>query len=197
MSARHFKSRYAATAERNRRSPEDRISVLYDYIEAFVVAMVLLVLVFTFLVRAAGVQGDSMKPNLQTGDRLILSVHFYEPKHGDIVVINRYTEDPLVKRVIGLAGDRIRIEKETGRVYRNGELLNEPYLSGATLPVDLTEEVTVPDGALFVMGDNRSISKDSRDQEIGMVPETDVVGKAIFRIWPPRSFGTLYGNLKD
>ncbi len=197
MSARHSKTRFSFGSNRSKRKPEGWVSVLYDYIDTFVVAMVLLVLVFTFIVRAAGVEGDSMKPNLQTGDRLILAVHFYEPQYGDIVVINRYTDEPLIKRVIGLEGDRIRIEKETGLVYRNDNPINEPYLSGATLPIDLTEEVTVPEGSLFVLGDNRAISKDSRYQEIGMISESDVVGKAIFRFWPLRSFGTLYGNLNE
>ncbi len=197
MSARHFKIRPFSRADRSDRPSEGWVSVLYDYIDTFVVAMVLLVLVFTFIVRAAGVQGDSMKPNLQTGDRLILSVHFYEPQYGDIVVINRYTDEPLIKRVIGLEGDRIRIDPDNGTVYRNGNPISEPYLSGDTLPIDLLDEVTVPKDSLFVLGDNRAISKDSRYQEIGMIPESDVVGKAIFRFWPLRSFGPLYGNLNE
>lgn len=195
MPARHTK-RGPAAADRSKRSPVGWVAILYEYVDALIVAMVLLVLIFTFLVRIAGVQGNSMQPNLQTGDRLILSVHFYQPQYGDIVVINRYTEDPLVKRVIGLSGDRIRIDRDTGKVYRNGEVLVEPYLTVSTPPRDLTDEVTVPEGSLFVMGDNRTVSKDSRSREVGMIPESDVVGKAIWRIWPLPSFGALYDNLE-
>ncbi|MBQ6705903.1 MAG: signal peptidase I [Clostridia bacterium] len=197
MSARHSKIGFFSKKDRSERSSAGWVSRLYDYIDTLVVAMVLLVLVFTLVVRAAEVKGDSMKPNLYTGDRLILSVHFYEPKYGDIVVINRYTSEPLIKRVIGLPGDRIKIEEGTGKVYRNGNPLSEPYLSGETLPVDLVGEVTVPKDSLFVMGDNRAISKDSRHQEIGMIPQSDVIGKAVFRFWPPRSFGPLYKNLYE
>ncbi len=166
-------------------------ATLYDYVGAIVAAMVLLVLLFTFVFRAAGVLGDSMQPTLQDGDRLVLFSHFYTPARGDVVVINRYTEEPLIKRVIGVAGDRVHIDETTGLVYVNGERLSEPYISGLTPPREMAGEVTVPEGCLFVMGDNRSISKDSRFREIGMVKVSDVVGQAIFRLWPFKKFGLI------
>lgn len=167
------------------------ITTIYEYAEAILLAMLLLVLLFTFCFRVAGVNGSSMEPNLQGNDRLILAVHFYEPAYGDVVVINRYTEDPLIKRVIAVAGDSIRIDETSGQVYRNGVLLEEPYFSGMTSPKELVGEVTVPEGHIFVMGDNRSVSKDSRSVEIGMVDVEDVVGKAVLRVWPLKSFGLL------
>lgn len=166
-------------------------ATLYDYVGAIVAAMVLLVLLFTFIFRAAGVHGDSMQPTLQSGERLVLFSHFYTPQRGDVVVINRYTEESLIKRVIGVAGDRVRIDDATGLVYVNGERLNEPYISGLTAPREMVGEVTVPEGCIFVLGDNRGISKDSRYREIGMVKVSDVVGRAIFRLWPITKCGVI------
>lgn len=185
MPARHAKNEYAAE------NGHSFVFVLYEYIEAIVVAMVLLVILFTFCFRVAGVKGSSMEPNLADGDRLILGVHFYEPEYGDIVVVKRYTQDPLIKRVIGVAGDTIRIDEKKGVVYRNDVELKEPYILDTTTPKELTEEVTVPEGYIFVMGDNRGVSKDSRSVEIGMVDVNDIVGQAILRVWPLDKFGFL------
>ncbi len=185
MSARHVKS----TDEIQEKMPFS--AVLYEYAEAALYAMVLLVLLFTFLFRVSGVEGGSMEPTLQEGERLLLSMHFYEPDYDDIVVIDRYTQEPIIKRVIALEGDRIRIDEATGVVYRNDVPLDEAYVTEMTAPKDIVGEVTVPAGHIFVMGDHRSVSKDSRSQEIGMVDVEDVVGKAIVRIWPLDKFGIV------
>mgnify|MGYP000183338583 CR=1 FL=1 len=168
-------------------------ATLYDYVGAIVAAMVLLVLLFTFVFRAAGVLGDSMQPTLQDGDRLVLFSHFYTPARGDVVVINRYTEEPLIKRVIGVAGDRVHIDETTGLVYVNGERLSEPYISGLTPPREMAGEVTVPEGCLFVMGlETTGIgARHEKITEIGMVKVSDVVGQAIFRLWPFKKFGLI------
>lgn len=172
-------------------SKKSIFAVLYEYAEVFLLAMVLLVVLFTFCFRVAGVTGTSMEPNLSNGDRLILKTHFYEPVCGDIVVVNRYIDEPLIKRVIALGGDTVRIDASTGTVYRNGVALNETYIKGVTLPKDMTGEVTVPQDCVFLMGDNRSISKDSRSEEIGMVRVEDIVGRAVLRVWPLSSFEIL------
>ena len=186
MSARHVKTDFTGDTKRR-----GFVSVIYEYAEAVAIAMVLLVILFTFCFRVAGVKGSSMEPTLHNGDRLVLNVHFYEPAYGDIVIVKRYTQDPLVKRVIGIAGDTIRIDEASGHVYRNGAVLKEPYIMDTTTCKDLVEEVTVPEGYIFVMGDNRGVSKDSRSAEIGMVDMQDVVGKAILRVWPFRKIGLL------
>lgn len=188
MAARHVKSMDTPTIDASR---SGFLHTIYEYAEAVMLAMVLLVALFTFCFRVAGVKGDSMQPTLHPNDRLILAVHFYEPAYEDVVVINRYTEDPLIKRVIGVAGDTIRIDGETGQVYRNGSLLEEEYVQTMTLPKDIAGEVKVPEGCIFVMGDNRAVSKDSRSAEIGMVDTDDVVGKVILRVWPIQGFGTV------
>ena len=193
MSARHIKQSSAVPEEK---AAPSWVATLYEYVESFLTAMILLVLLFTFLFRVAGVKGTSMQPNLQQQDRLILQVHFYKPQYADIVVINRYTDEPLIKRVVGLPGDTIRIDPATETVYRNGEPLTETYTPYSTAPRELTGEVTVPEGHLFVMGDNRPVSKDSRYADIGMIRQADVVGKAIFRISPLSSFGGLYSDVE-
>lgn len=188
MSARHAKkpSVVGTTAK-----SKNFLMTVYDYAESVLFAMLCLVLLFTFVFRVAGVVGGSMEPTLYTTERLLLTTHFYEPAHGDIVVIDRYTQEPLIKRVIGVAGDTIRIDGMTGIVYRNGEALVERYISGSTSPKEMQGEVTIPDGYIFVLGDNRGVSKDSRSQEIGLVDTEDVVGKAVWRLWPIRRFGAV------
>lgn len=107
------------------------------------------------------------------------------------MVINRYTDEPLVKRVIGVAGDTLEIDEELHRVRLNGELLDEPYVQYPTPAYDMTGEVAVPEGYVFVMGDHRNDSHDSRAADIGLVPVDDIVGWAAFRIWPPQRIGIL------
>jgi len=189
MSARHAKkpSEVARTAV----VKPSFLSVIYEYAETVLFAMLLLVMLFTFFFRVAGVKGGSMEPTLFTDERLLLTTHFYEPAHGDVVVINRYTEDPLIKRVIGVAGDTIRIDGMSGTVYRNGEALVETYISAATDPKEMDGEITVPEGYIFVLGDNRPVSKDSRSAEIGLVDTEDVVGRAVWRVWPLNRFGAV------
>ena len=138
-----------------------------------------------------------MQYTLMNHDRLILTNLFYKPERGDIVVINRYTQEPLVKRIIAVGGDTLDIDAETGEVILNGEVLEEPYLDCFTPRNPLTGEVTIPEGHLFVMGDNRGNSHDSRSGDIGFVSEKDIMGKAVFRIWPLNQFGGLYEEKAD
>ena len=175
----------------NRRALE----AAFDWVSAIVVALAVLVLVMTFMFRVVGVDGESMLPTLHHMDRLVLSYGSADYVPGDIVVVDRYTDEPLIKRVIAVAGDRISIT-DSYSVYVNGERLEEPYIQGVTIPRDVKDVMVVPEGCIFVMGDNRTISRDSRMDEIGMISVKDVVGKAVFCIWPPQSFGGVYDNLK-
>ncbi len=172
------------------------LETVYDYVATFLTAMVILVSVFTLCFRMASVSGGSMESTLLHNDRVLLFSYFYEPNYGDIVVISRCGEEPMIKRVIAKAGDTVLIDPGSGRVYRNGQLVEESYIKQITTPGDLDGVVTVPEGKLFVLGDNRGISKDSRDSTVGMIREDDVVGKAVFRIWPLSRFGFIYGNSK-
>ena len=153
-----------------------------EWLEAIVLAVVAVALIFTFGVRMIRVDGESMLPTLQDGQRLMITSYPYTPQRGDIVVIDAYTAygDPLVKRVIGIEGDTIDIDFQNGIVYLNGEALEEPYTAEPTyLQESVTFPVTVPEGCLFVMWDNRNHSTDSRDDRVGFVDERDVLGRLL------------------
>lgn len=159
---------------------------ILEWYDALAVAVAVIALVFTFAVRIVQVDGSSMNPSLYSGERLLIAT-FLQPDYGDVVVTDSYIPygKPLVKRVIGKAGDTIDIDFQTGVVYRNGQALSEPYTAEPTWTYEGVDfPLTVPDGCLFIMGDNRNNSKDSRDAEIGCVDIRDVLGVAIWRLMP-------------
>lgn len=162
----------------------------YDLVGTLMIALIAFAVLTSFIVRVIGVDGISMEPTLQNGDLLMLDVTDDTYQCGDIVVVDRYTYSPLIKRIIAVEGDTLSITSD-GRVYLNGALLKEEYIQGKTILRDFTGEITVPRGYLFVMGDNRSVSKDSRMNEVGLISVKDVVGKAEFCFWPLQSFGKV------
>lgn len=183
----------------------------FDWVESILIAVIAIILIFTFLVRVTSVDGSSMNPTLVDQERLLVTDLFYSPQYNDIVIlqanglINENGEygKPIVKRVIGLPGDTINIDFDNGIVYRNGEALKLEtidgllYEDGHTINdythnrLDFTGEVTVPAGCIFVLGDNRNWSTDSRSGLVGMVDENYIIGKAFFRITPFNKFGTI------
>lgn len=179
------------TVERRRSA----MAEVYEWVESCVIAMGVVLLIFAFVARTATVSGPSMLPTLHDGDRLLLlQAGYHDPQYGDVVVIDRSQkgEPPIIKRVIGRAGDEIDIDFESGQVRRNGKLLHEPYLNEPTLTRrDVVFPVTVPEGSVFVMGDNRNHSVDSRTQEIGMVDLRRVMGRAVYRFLPFGSAGGI------
>jgi len=168
---------------------------LFYWAQALAVCLVVLVLINTFFFRMSGVVGSSMVPTLHESERVILRVFGYnEPKRGDIVVVSapNFDDDPLVKRIIAVGGDEISIDDATGQVTVNGEIQYEPYIKEMIRDNgDWDYPVTVPDGFVFFMGDNRNGSSDSRNSEIGMQPVSNIIGKVIFRIWPLKSIGAV------
>lgn len=166
---------------------------LYDIASTLTVALIFVSLVFTFLFRQVTVMGDSMNDTLFDQDRLLVSCLFYsEPERGDIVIVDRYAEEPLIKRVIAVAGDSVYIHPVSGALMLNGEAVQEDYIHYTNFQYDLTEEVVVPDGCVFVMGDHRNDSLDSRSASVGFVDVRDIAGKALFRIRPLSDFGSIY-----
>ena len=168
---------------------------VFFWAQALAVSLVVLVIINLFFFRMTGVVGGSMIPTLHEKDRVLVRVIGYNnPQRGDIVVVNapQYEQGPLVKRIIGVGGDVIDIDKYTGAVYINGEEQYEPYISELIRNRgDMDYPVTVPDGFVFFMGDNRNGSTDSRNSAIGMQPVSNIIGKVFYRIWPIQDIGAV------
>ena len=165
-----------------------------EWLEALLCAFVLIVLLYTFLFRVISVSGSSMATTLNENDRVVVLCAGYEPKHGDVIVADSYTDygKPLVKRIIAMEGDTVDIDFSTGKVIVNGETLSEPYISTATTDRhDVSFPLTVDEGCVFVLGDNRSVSLDSRSSEIGLIDVRNILGKAVLRIYPFKEFGAV------
>ena len=170
---------------------------IYDWMQSLVFALIICIIVFVFIFRIVDVSGDSMNPTLIHGDKLFVSDVFYKPKQGDIVIFRKdeYKAEALVKRVIATEGQTIEIDFDRGRVYVDGELLDEPYIAEPTHnQLDFQGPQTVPEGCVFVMGDNRNASSDSRRAQIGMVDERLIVGKVLLRVFPFDSIGVPDGE---
>lgn len=166
------------------------------YLHDLTYLLCVILLVFLLCFRIVIVSGSSMKNTLVDGDYLLLlsNVFYSEPKQGDIIVASKDSFDngaPIVKRVIATAGQEIDIDFSTGEVFVDGQLLEETYISSPTSYHDGVQfPLTVDDGCLFVMGDNREWSKDSRYADIGLIDCREVLGKALFLFLP----GTDKGN---
>jgi len=178
---------------------EETISVtsfIFEWANAFMVALIVVVLLLTFVFRQVTVSGHSMEDTLSDKDRLIISSFMYKPQYGDIVVISHGEnyDDPIIKRVIATEGQSLSINYDTGEVSVDGVILDEEYIKGMTIrlrnPLDIPEKI--PEGYIFVMGDNREGSLDSRSNEIGLIPVENIIGKAEIRIYPFSSFGSVY-----
>ena len=160
--------------------------LLHDIV--YMVAIV--TLVFTFVIRLIGVDGSSMEPTLKHGDRLLVlnSLWYDDYKYGDIVILRKegvFNNDPIVKRVIAVGGQTVDIDFSTGSVYVDGALLKEDYINELTFtPEGTAFPLTVPEGSIFVMGDNRNHSSDSRDSRLGTVDNRYVIGKAVLLAFP-------------
>ena len=173
------------------------IRFVLDFLETIVVALSIFVVVYLFIVQPHEVKGNSMEPNFHNNEYILtdkISYKFGQPQRGDVVIFKAPTNPDIdyIKRVIAVAGERVRIEK--GDVYVNGEQLNEAYLNDRTLlfpgsSIKEGEEIVVPDDHIFVLGDNRPHSSDSR--EFGPIPKRSVIGRAFLRYWPPQMFGIL------
>ena len=171
-----------------------------DYIEMFALAVCFVVLIFTFLFRVCTVDGASMNNTLSHGEKIIISDLFYTPERNDIVVFyeNDTLNRPVVKRVIATEGEKVRIEyfEDTMLVTvtsTDGEktVLEENFILYSYQKYYATEYYTVPENHVFVMGDNRNDSRDSRDPSIGFVDERTILGKAVFRLTPISDAGSI------
>lgn len=169
----------------------------YEWLQCVVAALLVCIAAFTFFFRLIDVAGHSMEPTLQNGDKVIVScrVSRYEP--GDIVVLRKdsFKDEPIVKRIIAVGGQTVDIDYVAGAVYVDGVPLDEPYIKETMYysgnPFMQQTHWEVPEGSVFVMGDNRNNSTDSRDNRLGPVDEDYILGKVVFALWPPAKFGPL------
>lgn len=179
--------------------PAKGIKTLYEWLEEIVIALTLVILVFTFLFRVVTVTGESMLPNFVEGQKLIVTNLGHSVEQGTVVVITNVLNEPIIKRVIATEGQTVDIDYETGVVYVDGEAVDETQFgleNGITTrPYSTLEAMvfpqTVPEGCVFVLGDNRSVSKDSRYTEVGMVDTRHILGEAVFTLYPFDRFGMI------
>ena len=168
---------------------------LYFWLQALTMALVALILIFTLVGRLIGVDGSSMVPTLHHGDMLVLQSLGYTPRRGDVVVLTQksFSDSPIVKRVIAVGGQTVDIDYGSGTVYVDGVATEEPYINEPMRnpDVETTTHVEVPEGSIFVMGDNRNHSTDSRFFSVGVVDERCVLGRALLVLLPPQNFGVI------
>lgn len=169
------------------------VKSIVETVELVVVALAAAILVLTLICRTGVVDGSSMAPTMHGGDRYIISDLFYTPEQGDIVVFRsgiEGREELWIKRVIAVEGQTVYIDPSDYRVYVDGKLLDEPYLGSSvgTYPHSTENPITVPAGHVYVLGDNRAVSHDSRYDDLGCVPLSHLAGRVIVRFWPLSSF---------
>lgn len=171
-------------APKNKKAKKSKLNI-FEVFEAGVAAIVVVTVLFLFCFRVFSVDGPSMKPTLQPDDRVVVSGVGYKAQQGDIVVLSGAGSDqkPIVKRVIAVAGDVVDINFTTGVVTVNGK--EEHFTEELTTQqADVAFPLTVPEGTVFVLGDNRGVSLDSRSSRVGCVDERKIVGKVLFRFYP-------------
>jgi len=191
------------------------ISAVFDWVELFSFALALVLIIMTFVVRHSPVVGASMIPTLEEGDVLIVSDIAYKPKTGDIIIVQlpNKLDEPLVKRVIAVGGDTLEIDFENWRIKVNGKIIEEYGIAtDESYKVNYTGKImsandlklipyydektgiykkTIDEGKIFVLGDNRNNSLDSRSRTVGEIDERFVVGEVKFRIWPYGKVGAV------
>lgn len=170
---------------------------IYEWTQAIAIAVVFALIINQFIFAIVQVNGSSMVPTLENAERLVVRKFFYKPDNKDIVIVKSEAMGKyLVKRVIATEGQVIDIVEETGDVYVDGVIQNETYIAEKLIDAGSANEfpLTIPEDCVFVMGDNRNNSLDSR--ALGVVKNSDIVGKASFRIWPFDSIGGLYKNVE-
>ncbi len=170
---------------------------VFDWIKSVIFALVIVIFCLNFFFRLVDVKGTSMVETLQNRDKLIVTNFNYTPKPNDIVVISHGKEynEPIVKRVIATAGQTLKLDYENDRIIVDGIVIEEPYLDVSTfcnVEADYEIPEVIPNGMIFVMGDNRGVSMDSRDSRIGLISVDNVIGKAQFVVFPFTDFKYLY-----
>ena len=169
---------------------------IYDWIMSMMIALVACLALFVFCVRIIDVSGTSMLPTLKNEDKMFVSNLLYTPEAGDVIVFKSDSYNPnkaLVKRVIATEGQTVNIDFDNGIVYIDGVPIQEDYIAEVTTTkLDFIGPKKVPEGCVFVMGDNRNMSTDSRKAEIGMVDNRMILGRVYAVIFPIAEMGWVY-----
>lgn len=188
----------APDTPKKKKKKSDLANDLFTWLQALTLALVMLVVVFAFFGRVINVDGVSMVPTLHHRDLLLLQCINYEPEQGDIVVLRKQfgeIDSPIVKRVIAVGGQTVEIDYSSGTVYVDGIPQDEPYINEPMLMPSSDKERgnywEVPEGSVFVMGDNRNASADSRNMDLGTVDTRYIIGRAVCVLLPFQDFRVL------
>jgi len=178
---------------------------LLEWVSSILIAVILAFTIREFVFTLVKVQGESMEPSLHNSDRLYVNRFFYTPEKGDVVIFVPESDPkhPYVKRVIATEGDTVYIDFQTGDLYINDVLVNEPYIKEKTVrnghyilslmakgTYSKEQPIVIQPGHIFALGDNRNNSKDSR--ELGQIPVEEIMGGAVFRFWPLDDIGAVF-----
>lgn len=173
------------------------VNTVYDWVRTIIFTFIIAMVCSVFLLRIIKVDGGSMNDTLSDNDMVMVTDMLYTPHNGDIIVITHgeHYNKPIIKRVIATEGQKLTLDFQNERIIVDGEVLKENYIKGTTFShnfADYEIPSEIPKGKVFVMGDNRPISKDSRKAEIGLIDVENIVGKAQFVAFPFNHFGYLY-----
>lgn len=199
----HVAEQQPKTRTREKKAVDSWQKTVLLYLHDIIYLLSALIIVSLLLLRVVVVSGTSMCRTLLDGDYLLVlsNVFYQEPKAGDIVVISKESfdnGDPIVKRVIATEGQWVDIDFDLGIVYVDGVALDEPYTNTATNTQEgMTFPLYVEENCIFVLGDNRNVSRDSRSTEIGLIDEQEVIGKVIFLFMPGTNGKDVFGNPKE
>lgn len=176
--------------------PSFKVDLFY-WMQTLISVLIALILIFSLVGRVIEVKGSSMLPTLHEGDLMLLQSIGYTPKQGDVVVLRKdaFMEEPIVKRVIAVGGQHVTVDYDTNAVYVDGMALDEPYINEMMVdsyrPDMCVVDVDVPEGSVYVLGDNRNHSSDSRHIDLGTVDERYILGHVLCVVFPFQDFGIV------